>query len=291
MKFLCKISFAFLTLTSALEAKVSIFSHYYGQPEFVKYQHLFFEKNLLDEYEFVIFEDSRDENISKQIQTECEKYGITYFHIPRSVFETPKLPTGEYFGLHAPSFECAVATQYIYDNFVIPSQNICVIMDNDIFLLSHFSIEKFAQDYAFSYVSWEKNDAGDAVDVVEYMLPNFLILNPPIMPEKESLDFNLGTILGSRTDSGGQTYHYLKKYKFMGQQISMLPLWFYNTPLKTAFSTDCPLLFNSQEWRSHYFAGQEAFLHIRMGSNWSNHPRYNDMRREISHLFNELLKQ
>src|ERR1700739_1775215 len=93
MKYLYKISLLFsLLLVSSTEAKVNIFAHYFGQPEFIKYQHLFFKKNMLDEYNFVIFEDSRDPLGSVQISDECKKYGITYVHIPKSVFEYPKLP-------------------------------------------------------------------------------------------------------------------------------------------------------------------------------------------------------
>lgn len=273
---------------SILEAKVNVFAHYFGQPEFVKYQHLFFSRNLIDEYEFFVFEDSNDPEISEQIQKKCKKYGVKYIHIPSSVFETPKLPINDwYISLNAPSFQCAVATQYIYDNYVILSQDICLILDNDIFLLSPFSIEKYLGGHSFSYVKEERSSSDH---VVSYMLPNFIILNPSMMPEKERLDFNLGTILEIHTDSGGFTYFYLLDYGFLGSEMPRYYLCKTSSDLKERFGDQCPMLFNSTEWLSHCFLEKDAFLHIRMGSNWSQHPQYPQMREEIALFFEKLLE-
>lgn len=282
------LSLFLIALVWVAEAKVSLFAHYFGQPEFIKYQHLLFEKNLLDEYEFVVFEDAHDSKTSEKIRKECEKYGITYIHIPRSVFENPKLPINDwYISLGAPSFQCCVATQYIYDHYVIPSNNICLILDNDIFLLSPFSIEQFLEKASFGYVCQLKKEMGAPI---HYMLPNFILFNPPLMPDKEKLDFNMGTILGTHTDSGGHTFFYLRDHHSLGKEIPCYHLWNHSTPLKTAFISKCPLLFSSSEWGSHYFLKEETFLHIRMGSNWSLHPKYTQMKKEMEFLFEEILK-
>lgn len=279
--------FLLLALMGATaHAKVTIFSHYFGQPEFIKYQHLFFEKNMLDDYEFVVVEDSKDKKVSKKIRNECQKYGIQYIHVPRSAFESPKLPIVDaYVGLGSPSFECSVCVQYIYDNYVIPSKDICMIIDNDIFLLSPLSVEKYLESTPFAYVHQLKGG------VVEYMLPNFLIFNPPYMPEKERLNFNLGAIMGVNTDSGGYTHFYLQDHKDKGKIIPIHYLYNTPSPLKERFRADYPRLFNSENWSSHYFIGPEAFLHIRMGSNWSNNSQYSKMIKEVRHFFDHLLMQ
>jgi hypothetical protein len=282
-----KISLLLAATLSSLEAKVSIFAHYFGQPEFVKYQHLFFQRNLLDDYEFVIFEDSNDPDISNQIRLECEKYSIPYHHIPSHVFEQPKLPIkDEHISLNAPSFQCAVATQYIYDNYVVPSKDICLILDNDIFLLSPISIEKHLGDHSFAY---SKEERGIDDQHVFYMLPNFVLFNPARMPEKERLDFNMGTILETNTDSGGYTYFYLLHYHSLGKELPKYYLYEIPSPLRERFGSDYPLLFNSEEWRSHCFVEKDTFLHIRMGSNWSKHPKYTQMTEELTSLFDRLL--
>lgn len=273
----------FALICANMEAKVTIFSHYFGQPEFIKYQYSFFKNNMLDEYEFIVVEDSKSAITSNEIRKECEKYGIKYIHIPRSVFEFPKLPIlGSYVGLGSSSFECSVAVQYIYDNYVVPSENICLIIDNDIFLLSPFSVEKYLGSASFSYLHQEKG-------VVYYMLANFLILNPSCMPEKERLNFNLGTILGNNTDSGGFTYFYLRDYRSLGKSIPIHYLYNTSSPLKEKFGNQCPLLFNSVSWSSHYFIDKETFLHIRMGSNWSKNSDYSKMIGEVNFLLDHLL--
>jgi hypothetical protein len=288
MKFLYKISILFSLLwVCHLEAKVNIFAHYFGQPEFVKYQHAFFKKNMLDEYEFVIFEDSNDPAISEQIKRECETYGVTYVHIPQAVFKKPKLPVvSSYVDPYAPSFGCAVATQYIYDNYVITSKDVCLILDNDIFLLSPFSVQKYLGSKAFAYSQELRFNESSYVD---YMLPNFVIFNPVLMPENETVNFNLGTILGNNTDSGGFTYFYLQKYRSLGRRFPKHYFFETSSKLKERYLSLCPLLFTSQEWSSHCFIERDLFLHIRMGSNWSRHAHYRQIREEIETLFDTLL--
>ncbi len=279
----------FVFLLSALEAKVMIYAHYFGQPEFIKYQHQLFKKNMLDEYEFVVFEDARDSTVSLAIQHECSKYGIRYIHISRDVFDNPKFPLNPLVNKNSASFECSVATQYIYDNYVVPSKDICMILDNDIFLLSSFCVESYLNDSAFSYVL-QVRGTGD--NSVSYMLPNFLIFNSAILPEREQLSFNMGQILGNDTDSGGYSYFYLRNHMSIGKPISMYYLWEISpavSTLKALFNEKCPLLFNSQEWSSHFFIQNDSFLHIRMGSNWSNHPNYKKMMQEVTSCFDELL--
>jgi hypothetical protein len=280
--------FCLIAFFSLIEAKVSIFAHYFGQPEFIKYQYLFFKQNLVDEFEFVVFEDSNNPKVSEAIRKECLKYGVKYVQIPRSVFERPKLPIRDkYVTLKSPSFQCALATQYIYDNYVIPSENICLILDNDIFLLSEFNVENYLGEYAFAYPRESRRDGDRSIF---YMLPNFVIFNPSIMPEKERLNFNMGSVLGMRTDSGGFSYFYLRDYDHLGAKIVKYYLWNTTTDLKERFSKQCPLMFSSKEWSSHFFLEKDTFLHIRMGSNWSHHPNYGQMKKEISLLFDSLLE-
>jgi hypothetical protein len=269
----------FILSCNLAEAKVTIFTHYFGQPEFIKYQHAFFKKNLLDDYELIVFDDSNDALVSKEIKNECDKYNIKYIRIPRSVFEY----SGD------PSIECSIAVQYVYDNYIACSNDICLLIDNDIFLIAPFSIEKYLGLSPFSYHP-QSRGIYQSNEIIDYMLPNFLILNPSRMPEKESLDFKLGVIEGNRTDSGGFTHFYLKKYRNLGKIISIHYLYNTASSLKEKFVDECPLLFTAVDWSTHYFIDKETFLHLRMGSNWSKHSAYQSIVSEMTFLFDQLLK-
>lgn len=276
-----------LFLKAVMEAKVRICAHYFGQPEFVKYQHKFFQKNVKDDYELIVFEDSMDPVISREIQKECEKYGIAYVKIPREEFDHPKIPLmNPEIGLHSPSFECSVATQYIYDHYVVSHDDICLILDNDIFLLKPFHFRKYLGEYSFAYVPQSRGH-------INYMLPNFLIINPKVLKDKESFNFNMGIIDGYATDSAGFTHFYLQKHFLEGRVIPVLFLWGtteYNSYLKKMYDQKYSMLFNLREWSSHFFIEEDSFLHIRMGSNWANHPHYKRMMFEVNCLFNDLLE-
>jgi hypothetical protein len=71
----------------------------------------------------------------------------------------------------------------------------------------------------------------------------------------------------------------------------MSKYFLHKTPsdLKSRFSSQYPLIFNSTEWLSHCFLEKDTFLHIRMGSNWSHHLKYPQMREEIDAFFQTLL--
>ena len=271
-----KKSLLIILSSNVVEAKVTIFTHYFGQPEFIEYQYSFFKKNMLDEYELIVFDDASDVLVSEKIEKQCEKYDIRHIRIPRDIFE--KHVVGD------SSIECAVAIQYIYDNYVLTSDDICLLTDNDIFLISPFSIEKYLGQSPFSYFPQYRGDSYSN-DLVDYMLPNFLILNPSKMLEKEGLDFNLGIVEGNRTDSGGFTHFYLQKYRALGKIMSIHYLHDSSSPLKEKFIGECSMLFTMKEWGSHYFIGKEIFLHLRMGSNWSKHSYYNHMINEMTFLF------
>lgn len=276
-----------LTTGALIEAKVTIFARYFGQPHFIKYQYEFFKKHLIDDYEFIVVGESNDPWVSSKLKRECKNYGITYLEIPRSEFEKPRLPIKDsYVGIFSPSFECCVAVQYIYDHYVVSSKNICVILDNDIFLISPFSIESYLGKNSFAYVHQERGAPNNSV---AYMLANFLIFNPSRMPEKNRLNFNMGTIHGNNTDSAGYTYFYLRDYADLGRSVPIYYLYETPSPLREKFINYCPLLFTSESWGSHYFIDQEVFLHIRMGSNWSKNSNYSKMINEVTFLFDQLL--
>lgn len=267
-------------------AKVTIFARYFGQPEFIKYQYLLFKQNVLDDYEFIVVEEARDRRVAKKIRTECNKYGIPCISIPRSAYDTPLLPIlDSYISKYAPSFECCISVQYIYDNYIASSENVCLILDNDIFLVSPFSIEKYLGSASFAYVP---QDRGSGANHVHYMLANFLIFNPSLMPEKERLNFNMGTILGNNTDAAGYTHFYLRDYKHLGRMVGIYYLCDTDSSLKEKFIEHCPLLFTSRAWSSHYFIDKELFFHIRMGSNWSKDSNYPKMVKEVTFLLDHL---
>ena len=72
------INLYFVSLTSC---KVLIFTFAYNHPDFIELQHKLFQKFLKDEYEFVVFDDSKDNNITNEINLVCQKNNIKHVKI------------------------------------------------------------------------------------------------------------------------------------------------------------------------------------------------------------------
>ena len=87
---LLKLAFL-LVLQVPIFSKVLIFTYAYNRPEFIKYQYLTFKKFMLDEYEFVVFNDARDNEMRKKIEHECKNFGLECVRIPQEIHSKPYL--------------------------------------------------------------------------------------------------------------------------------------------------------------------------------------------------------
>lgn len=192
-----------LLVTVISEAKVLFITHSYNRPEFIEMQHKTFKKFMLDDYEYVVFNDARDENFMQKINATCAQNNIRCIRIPQDIHTRPYLPRNPGDNLQQANIRHANCVQYSLDALGFDHDGIVCILDSDMFLIRSISLESYMADKDIA--SFMKR----APSKIFCLCPAFCILNMKTLPDKKSLNFNTGKIHGWPVDSGGFTYFYL----------------------------------------------------------------------------------
>lgn len=202
--FLC-----FQPLAHAKE-KILIISHHYAQPFFIELQARTFKKFLQDDYEFVVFNDAKTQDLENEINELCAKYDIRCIRINPEVHQRPYLSRepGEDYN-HA-CVRCANVVQYSLDILGFDFPGLVVIIDSDMFPIQPISFSKFMQDCDLAGVSQSRTAD------VQYIWNGLVMFNMTTLPNRQSINFNCGRVEGVSVDAGGYTHYYLCTY---GNQI------------------------------------------------------------------------
>lgn len=196
----------FFLMPVSICAKVLIITYSCNSPHFIEMQDKTFKRFLNDDYEFVVFNDARRENIKQQIDDMCNQLGIRVFRIPQEIHNRPYLPRQAGDNLQGASERHVNCIQYSLDTLGFNHDDIVFLLDSDMFLIRPFSITEYMKDKDIA--SFIKRNATG----IHYLWPGICFLNMSNLPDKRSLNFNCGRMNNWPTDSGGWTYYYLTKY-------------------------------------------------------------------------------
>lgn len=184
-------------------AKVLFITHSYNRPEFIEMQYKTFKKFMSDDYEYVVFNDAKDESFMHQINNTCAHNNIRCIRVPQDIHTRPYLRRMPGDNLQQANIRHANCVQYSLDVIGFDYDGIVCILDSDMFLVRPISLENYMADKHIA--SFMKR----APNKIFCLCPAFCILNMKMLPNKKSLDFNTGKIYGWPVDSGGFTYYYL----------------------------------------------------------------------------------
>ncbi len=205
LPFFCGLMLMFMT--DCMQAKVLIMTHSYNRPDFIRLHYKTFQKFLKDDYEYVVFNDGPTEKLSKQIQEVCQELAIRCFTIPQEIHQLPYLARQPWEDWNCPSVRTANAIQYSFSTLGFDYSGIVAVIDSDMFLIKEFSIEDYMKDYDLSAVAQWRGSMG----AIKYIWNGIMFFNMETLPNKQTLNFNCGSINGNHTDTGGFTYYYLKE--------------------------------------------------------------------------------
>jgi hypothetical protein len=214
---------------------IKIFSVHAKRTDFLKL-HLeslnFFCK---DNFEYFCIDNFFDENKSKIIKEECEKYKVNYVR-----FSNYQI-TGTAWD-HAPALNSIKS--------ISSDQDINVIMEFDVFLINKFSFVDYIEDFHISGIYQQRGNFEK-----EYIAPFVVIVNKNI----SQIDFN-----GSDgCDVGGNTRFYIKDKNV--KWMKHTPALIYPNDVKS-FIFDYDPSFGSQ-------VIENCFLHYYRGTNWDQKPK------------------
>lgn len=292
------LGFFLIFLSFSLDAHVLVMTHSHNRPDFIKIQHDCFKKFLRDKYEFVVFNDARSHEVSKEIKATCKTLGLRCIRIPQEIHDRAYLKRESYETFNNANTRCANVVQYSLNTMGFDHDGLVVIIDSDMFLVKDFSIEKYLKDFAMAGVRQSNGH-------VSFFWNGLVFFNMNRLPDKKSINFNCGNVEGKPTDVGGYLHYYLQAHP-------NLPLCnidcIHTTALlcesckqmqDSACSHNLELL-NSLQFNTRTiqlvhdgihnveFLANRAFLHYRGGTNWDH--KSSEYHQRKTNLFNEYMR-
>jgi hypothetical protein len=186
-------------VASATYCQILIFTYAYNRPDFIEMQCKTFKKFLLDEYEFIVFNDATDPILFDGIADMCTRYEIQCISIPQSIHNRLGMDPG------APSVRNSDVVDYSLQEVGYNHNDIIVLMDSDLFLTKPLRIRDYMQGYALAGLHQQR-------DQYSYLWIGLAFINMRILPDKSTLNFDCCALDGMQLDAGGRTYHYLSSH-------------------------------------------------------------------------------
>lgn len=217
---------------------IKIFSVHAKRTDFLELQYKSFLHFLEDEFEYYCIDNFIEPEKSSYIKQKSKELGINYIR-----FDSYELE-GSPFD-HAPALN-SIKT-------ITSDEDINVVVDFDIFLISNFSIIKYIESYDISGIYQQRNNFD-----LEYLAPFLVITNSN--RQFSSIDFDSRKDILS--DVGGNTSLYIKNKKVkLSKHTSALN----KEQDSKCFNIDYNISFGCQIIES-------SFLHYYRGTNWDQNP-------------------
>lgn len=210
-----KLFFALLLLpVCALFGKTMVFTTGFNRPDFIELQYKLFEKFLEDDYQYIVISDANTPERRESIQGICDKLGILCYQVPQAIHDMPYLQRQPEDNYNNPNVRHCNSVQWAWDNYFSQHEGPVMIIDSDMFLIRPFSVAKTLENYHFAGVFWGTADI-ETGQPYSYLWLALILLNNPILPEKETICFNCGRLPNTQAicDSGGWTSLYIKKFE------------------------------------------------------------------------------
>jgi len=276
----------FVFLGIHLNAKILIITHTYNRPDFIEIQHKTFQKFLKDEYEFVVFNDARDDTTRDQINETCSKLGLGCIRISQSVHDAPYLKRASWEDYNHPCIRCANVVQYSLDILGFDHDDIVVIIDSDMFLIRPFSVVDFMNNCDMAGVRQSRS-------YIEYFWNGLVFFNMPTLQERRSISFNCSSINGIGLDVGGETYHYFQSHPDLKLKHIDCMYLKETHEISPRERSDPNLLFLlDQKPNNIEFLIDYSFFHYRGGGNWDHKSKeYHSQKTTILNTFIDKILQ
>ena len=202
-------------------ARVIIFTYSYNRPDFIEIQYKTFKKFLLDDYEFIVFNDATNPAMKQEIRDMCKTCHIQCIDIPQEIHSHLNSIIAP--NVLAAERNCNVV-QYSLDLLGFKHDDILVLLDSDLFLINYFSIRKFLAGYDIASFLRKCSDSPrhnckkihPNHPTIEYLWIGLIFLDMRTLPNKEIFNVHREPVLLDNhklinLDSGGYTYYYLRE--------------------------------------------------------------------------------
>ena len=258
-----------------------IFTYVYNRPDFVELHIRTFAAFFKSPYEYIVFNDAPNAEMSNKIEEVCSRYKVRCFRVP------PHHPHRQ-----TASYRHMDGIRYSLETLGFDHNGIVMMVDADMFLIRPFSVAEYMKgsDFVGGYqgrflngkgVSIQESDFVQGLSFSEgnkivYTSPCLVFMNMGNLPNKRTLNFDGDRVEGVACDVGGHTYYYFRdnsevKSRFY-TAVTQSVLRTFSKPLREyGFDQNTANLINEE---SNYFEyhGDTYFLHFHAGGcNWPNY--------------------
>lgn len=295
-----------------------IYTVTYNRPEFIKYQYLLFKKYLVDNFEYIVFNNTMTDtiinsnNVSNNILLDkiCKELNINYVDVDVNLYNNiPNDPSTR------AGISIDFARNYMFKKYN-DVNNIFTLIDSDAFLISKLNMREFMDNCKLSgrYQYRVSNNGYKN----EYITNQIVIYKPTDLADHINyLSFLPGFFNGTRCDCGGAINYLFKNidnlnfknwnnllFSELGNNIQIsgndvCTEQHFNNDYKKYLSSDivnyiekdtsilnkqfpfCEILVNDKDYSLQ-------LLHLRSGSNWINYD-INERLKLLYEILNKLL--
>lgn len=243
---------------------IKIYTFAHKRPDFIELQLKSFQKKLKDDFEFIIFNNAAFDidkkqyneinNICKELNLQCidvKKDEVLIKHLRSYNNEMLFNQYGMYFNAVV---ACAYPLCWAWRNILAHMNDKICIIDSDMFMVQEESMCDILDEFDLIYQEQSRVDGK-----VYYMWNGLVFMNLVKIHNKQELDWWCGYCEGFPVDVGGQTYHYLKKWK---DQLKIGGL------IQHYIGEDPECDFSPANYEHFDFGKNGRVTHFRGGSNW-----------------------
>jgi hypothetical protein len=186
-------------------AKLLIITHNFNQPSFIELQYKSFKKFLVNDFEYVVFNDAIDPQLAEQICSTCKRFGIDCYRIPQENRTARQVKINLKNGNFWAAARHGQAIRYSMEVLGFKHHGPVMMIDSDMFLIKSFNAQDFMQNNHIAGLRQVRNGK------INYLWGGLIFFRMDKLPHKESMNFSNGLIDGTYVDSCGYLHYYFKE--------------------------------------------------------------------------------
>jgi len=230
----------------------------YNKPEFIEYQYRSLKKFIKNEFDFIVYDNTVNAQIKKEVYAECKRLEIQVVGVPDN-------SGGD-------STRAGASLDYALNDIRKKLYAYVMLIDSDVFLVDYYDAVGSLYDCDLLGRYWN-------IEHIFYYTNHFIQLQLFKFPVDKNLSFAPVITDSIQLDCGGALYSYLRDYpEIRHNAIKVIPRNFItvgnieryqvlnkNKLLLDFFKSECSIFENRSNFSELF---QDVFIHLRAGSNW-----------------------
>jgi len=235
----------------------------YNKPEFIEYQYRSFVKFIKNTFEYIVYDNASDDRIKKEIHSACSKLNIQVVSVASNLGDD--------------STRAGASLDYAINDLRKKGSSNVLLIDSDIFLTSSYDAVDSLEGY--DLIGIPNCKQGEKIACISYYTNQLLQMDLSKLPVDADFSLRPAEFDNVRVDCGGLLYRYFLKYPGIKHKAIKSICGTPNTVTEVEKIPNCNRLvleffknerdifkFENNSNFSEFF--QEAFIHLRAGSNW-----------------------